>query len=343
MYKRFSIDELKTIQNEFIPHLYRIIQQEKCQWINDFFKVAFKEGNEVYYFDRWEVSFKIVWDEEWNKLHFLDEKEKIEVEILADQKGGLQDLIKNFMVKQRQSGQKTIKEILAEEFLKWEFAKMIEKPYLVYDIETSLIGDRLEDTDFYIWYYMEEKEPWKAEYYCITQESLEEFVDKMLGFDGWIVGFNQMYFDNPVCVYNLDSRFETLDARNEAIKILNDKSLDLFQFVRKLTGKRIWLNKLSDDLLWMQKNLEWWGGSVESLWKERKHTWNEKILEKIKLYCENDVKMTVFLLYYLIYFKKLYLDGDEYVYNFEEFVSLANGKFWEKKEKESWVKAQELL
>jgi hypothetical protein len=35
-------------------------------------------------------------------------------------------------------------------FVQGTFSKILGKPYLVYDIETSLIGDRLEDTEFYI-------------------------------------------------------------------------------------------------------------------------------------------------------------------------------------------------
>ncbi|MDR0860919.1 MAG: hypothetical protein LBO09_08355 [Candidatus Peribacteria bacterium] len=158
MYKKFTLAELTSIQNNFISHLYKIIQQEKCQGINDFCKFAFKEGNELFYFDRGEVVFKIVLEN--NKLHFFDEKEKIEVEVPADQKGGLQDMIKSFIIhKGRQTGH-TIKEILRAEFSKGTFAKMLDKPYLVYDIETSLIPDdkNLKNVEFYIGYYMEEKE-----------------------------------------------------------------------------------------------------------------------------------------------------------------------------------------
>ncbi|GHV23350.1 hypothetical protein FACS189428_6750 [Clostridia bacterium] len=158
MYKKFTLAELKTISNDFILHLSDILKREKCEGnINAFYKVAFREGNELYYFDRGNVSFKIVLEN--NKLHFFDEKEKIEVEVPADQKGYLQDLIRDFVVhKGRQTGH-TIKEILRAEFSNGAFAKMLDKPYLVYDIETSLIPDdkNLKNVEFYIGYYMEEK------------------------------------------------------------------------------------------------------------------------------------------------------------------------------------------
>jgi hypothetical protein len=50
---------------------------------------------------------------------------------------------------------------------------------------------------------MEELEPGKMTYACIMKENLEEFVQKMLNFDGYIIGYNQIYFDNPVSVYNV--------------------------------------------------------------------------------------------------------------------------------------------
>lgn len=97
MYKKFSLEELTNIQNEFLPHLYKIIQQEKCQGINDFLKVAFREGNELFYFERNIITFKISLKEQM--LHFMDEVEKIEVEIPIDHKGGLQDLLKKYLTK----------------------------------------------------------------------------------------------------------------------------------------------------------------------------------------------------------------------------------------------------
>ncbi|GHV23347.1 hypothetical protein FACS189428_6740 [Clostridia bacterium] len=76
----------------------------------------------------------------------------------------------------------------------------------------------------------------------------------MLNFDGYIVGFNQIYFDNPVSVYN--AKLDEF-ATAEAIKKLNEKSIDLYLFVRTLTGRRnLGLNRLATDLVGESKNLE---------------------------------------------------------------------------------------
>jgi len=85
MYKKFSLNDLATIQNNFIPHLYKIIQNERCEGVNQFFKFAFKEGSKLYYFERNMISFIISLEEKM--IHLIDEIEKIEVEIPMDQKG----------------------------------------------------------------------------------------------------------------------------------------------------------------------------------------------------------------------------------------------------------------
>jgi hypothetical protein len=43
MYKKFSLEDIKNIKNDFIPHLYTIIKKERCQGINDLVKFIFRE------------------------------------------------------------------------------------------------------------------------------------------------------------------------------------------------------------------------------------------------------------------------------------------------------------
>jgi hypothetical protein len=54
----------------------------------------------------------------------------------------------------------------------------------------------------------------------------------MLDFDGYIIGFNSIAFDNIVSVYNVG-------LQEDDIKKINEKSIDLFLFVRAMTGKRL--------------------------------------------------------------------------------------------------------
>ena len=74
-----------------------------------------------------------------------------------------------------------------EEFKTGIFSELLGKPYLVYDIETSLIGSRLEDVEFYIGHSMEEDGSGKMIDNYILPENLKDFVEKMLNFDGYII------------------------------------------------------------------------------------------------------------------------------------------------------------
>jgi len=120
-----------------------------------------------------------------------------------------------------------------DEFTQGGFRKLLEKPYLVYDIETSLIPDnnRLEEVEFYVGYSMEETGDGKMEYNCIMPEEVAAFVDKMLNFDGYLIGFNQIYFDNPVSVYNANRSNGLSCSVKDAIQQLNEKSIDLYVFI----------------------------------------------------------------------------------------------------------------
>ena len=318
MYKKFNLKELSTIQNNLIPHLHTIIQREKCQWVNDFFKVAFREWNEVMFFDRGNPLITIQLID--NRIHITDEVDNIQIQVPANEKGELNRLmIRYISKKQRQIWQKTIEQILMDAFVEWKFYNILWKPYLVYDIETALISWEVSNTNFpeyYLWFSMEETEAWKMEYSCIMMEDLKDFVQKMIDFDWYIIGYNQIYFDNPVSVYNAW-------LTQKEVEILNEKSLDLYVFFTQLTGKRMWLNKVSDSLVWVKKTLDSWA-DVESLWKERKAGNDNKILKKIQEYCKNDVRMTALVLLYLLHFQKVDMDNEDYNFDIQTFIELSH-------------------
>ena len=153
------------------------------------------------------------------------------------------------------------------------------------------------------------------QYSCIMMEDLKDFVQKLIDFDGYIIWYNQIYFDNPVSAYNAW-------LTNEEVKILNEKSLDLYVFFQQLTWRRMWLNKVSDSLVWVSKTLDSWA-DVESLWKQWKETDDKKILKKIQEYCKNDVRMTALVLMYLLHFKKVDIDNEEYTFDTDKFIELS--------------------
>jgi len=52
MYKRYTLNDLKTVQNSLIPNFFSILKKENCILPSDFFKKVFKDGDNVYYFNR---------------------------------------------------------------------------------------------------------------------------------------------------------------------------------------------------------------------------------------------------------------------------------------------------
>lgn len=112
-----------------------------------------------------------------------------------------------------------------------------------------------------------------------------KYCDYLLAYPGYIVGYNQIWFDNPVLIHNCRYGQKELD-------ILNQKSLDLFLFVQKMTGKRKKLNAVAQALISSEKTLSS-GKEGSDLLKEYKKTGDLKALKKVKEYCKNDVHITL--------------------------------------------------
>jgi len=43
----------------------------------------------------------------------------------------------------------------------------------------------------------------KMQYEYIDTSNLKDFIQRLLDFDGYIVGFNSISFDNPVIIHNI--------------------------------------------------------------------------------------------------------------------------------------------
>jgi len=316
MYKRFTVQEIKTIQNQFIQNLYWCIKKERCQSTLDFFKKIFKEGNDIYFCNRSEILLSCSKTAD-DKIIIRDEREKIETILDDAERRSLESAIRNYITKkERQTGQKTIEQILMDEFMLGAYNTINDKPFLVYDIETTVCDD-IKDAEYLIGYAMYPIEGNKMEYKYIGKEDLDEFVQKMIDFDGYIIGYNNIRFDNPVCIYNSTKNQQDID-------ILNNKTIDLFVFFQKMTGKRIGLNKVATALVNVQKTLES-GAEWEVLWKQYLETKDEKVLEEFKKYCKNDVRMTALVLLYLLHYKKINMEGDELYFTIEDFLENSHG------------------
>ncbi len=304
--------------------------------VSELLKLAFMEWDETYFFDYGRLSFRIL--DDWANYHFFDEKEKIQIVVPYEEKGKMNSLIKRFMIRGNKKLM-SIEDTLYNEFKKGKFGHLWDKPYLVYDIETTMgAGNQLETYKFLLAYSMEVRvktdeetgeKKFSMKYDYIDQDGLEDFVQKMIDFDWYIVGFNSVAFDNPVSVINLWLEGKVAE---EKIDIINKKSVDLFLFIWNLTGRRVGLNKVSESFIGISKTLSSWA-EWEGLYQKYLDTGEQEYLEEFKKYCKNDVRMTLMVLLYLLHFKKIDMDEAEYTYSIEQFIQLSNKKQTTEEEK----------
>ena len=309
MYKRFTLDELKTVQNTFISNFYGVLKKEHCMMASDLFKKIFREWNEIYYMYRGDFTFRFQNNNEEYVL--MDEKEKVQVILDEQGKREFQGMVKNYILKkEKTNGQKSIEQILLDEFHTGKYSTIWWKNYMVYDIETDTNIENLKETKFLLAYAMHPTAGNKMTYEYISQEWLKDFVQKMLDFDWYIVGFNSIAFDNMVSVYNVE-------WSDDDIKKVNEKSIDLFLFVQAMTGKRLGLNKIAEALVNVSKTLTSWA-EWEVLYKKYIEENDVEALEEFKRYCKNDVRMTMLIFLYFMHFKKLFIEGEEITFTLED-------------------------
>ena len=309
MYKRFTLDELKTVQNTFISNFYGVLKKEHCMMASDLFKKIFREWNEIYYMYRGDFTFRFQNNNEEYVL--MDEKEKVQVILDEQGKREFQGMVKNYILKkEKTNGQKSIEQILLDEFHTGKYSTIWWKNYMVYDIETDTNIENLKETKFLLAYAMHPTAGNKMTYEYISQEWLKDFVQKMLDFDWYIVGFNSIAFDNMVSVYNVE-------WSDDDIKKVNEKSIDLFLFVQAMTGKRLGLNKIAEALVNVSKTLTSWA-EWEVLYKKYIEENDVEALEAFKRSCTNDVRMTMLIFLYFMHFKKLFIEGEEITFTLED-------------------------
>lgn len=314
MYKKFSLAELTTYQTNFFKHLKSLMTNEKADTLSAWLKTMFRYGYEVYYFEGNEPLFRIIKSND-SEYVMYDEQERIHLICSSEDIRTIHNILKNDS-KRTWGMTKNILDTLIDEFLDGNYRLIWDKPYLVYDIETPIATNDLSKLPFALWYVTlsnQDKSSFQAQY--ISKDNLQKFVDFIIWFDGYVIWYNNIWFDNPVIAYNVW-------YTDEQIQLINDKSLDLFQVMQNLTGKRIWLNKLSTALIWLKKTLEWAGNEGSTLLKLYTQTWDEKALAKVKEYCKNDVKMTLGVLLYLMKFGKIQTEDGEYSFQVNDLVWL---------------------
>ena len=310
MYKKFSIADAKTTKTGLIDNIQKIMRQERLTSAKQLLQGWEGYEKERIWYEASLASFRII--KNWNESILIDEKEKIELVVPEAEMSGLHNLIN----KGSEKWAKSILEGLLDWFLSWEFPNIEWKDFLVYDIETLNNFAWMKNITFEIGYSIQSND---KVYKLTEKDKLKKFVDYMLEFNGYIVGFNNIHFDNPVCAYNCW-------YWEQEIKILNEKTIDLYQIVYNLTGKRMWLNKISTNLLSLSKTLEKWWMEWDKLLKAYNETGDKKAYSKVKEYCKNDVKMTLAVMLYFMREGNLYIDWDNYNFSNSDMIDLGKMK-----------------
>lgn len=324
MYKKLSYTTLLWLKSTFFDTLKFILKKNRYPTLKDYLNVVSKQWDTVYHMARQEFIWRTVFDRKSGNVTFFDEREKIELTvdkgIIAKMTILLHDDKK---LAQQKKKSISIEQSLEQAFAEGKLNTIADKNYLVYDIETSFTTNDLSKTVFYIGYaYVVEHG--EGTYRYIDRENIWKFLDYLVNFDGYIIGYNSLAFDNPVTVSQglvLSNRYSD-DEYNRLLTIINEKSLDMFQFVRGLTGVRMGLNRLSRALVGVWKTLE--SGAESQRLREAYEEWDNKSLQTLKEYCKNDVKMTYLSLRYILLHEELSLENEEYQYTIDDIISRGN-------------------
>lgn len=318
MYKRYNRSQLQSFWWNFLYNLKRILRQENAAHMKDFLKAQFAFGEQSQYRDGTEPLFRFQrFSNNDGSVYyvFIDEKEKIELYVDDEV---LRNITTKFKSNTWANKWDSVLDVLFQEFQTEQYRTINGKPYVVYDIETLMAIPNLKNLEFQLGYTITSSDylqSFDRQFKYVEKAAIKKYVDYLLAFDGYIVGYNNIWFDNIVIAYNAGYDQKEID-------ILNNKTIDIFFYLRNLTGKRMWLNKVATALIWLWKTLWWWGSEWAELLKDRLATQNTESLKKVKEYCKWDVKMTLWVLLYLYKFGEFFIDDNQYNFNEEDFISL---------------------
>lgn len=327
MYKRLTLDELRNLNTSFFDNLCSLCKRQRYVYFKEFVKASFEQGNRLYFFERNRPTFRLQQIDK-NSYRIIDEQEKIELVLDEESLTRLHSFLWDKHKVRQVSSNERLGESLYREFQEWSFTHILDKPYLVYDIETTFDGYNFSDQKFEMAYTIQtddEHTDW-LKYKYVDTSTMKKLCDFLLDYDGWIIWYNQIAFDNPVLVNNVGYGPKELE-------LLNKKSIDPFLVLWKLLGKRMSLQAVASTLISEGKTLSS-GKEGEQLLQMYKETGKEKFLKKVKNYCKNDVKITLGVMLYLLKYQQVYLDGEVHRFDIKQLQELG----WARKQ--AWVSQQ---
>ena len=315
MYKRFTLDELTQLNTWFFDHLKDLYTARQHTFFKGFLQETMQEGKRVYFFKSNKPLFRIQVLSD-GRYRFVDEVEKLELLTSEEDVTAMHNLFKNtWEMKAIKKENKTILDQLIHEYQQWQRNLVEDKPYIVYDIETTYTGENIQQQHFEMAYSISSSDDneQSMQYKYIDRDSMKKYCDYLLGYDGRIIGYNQIWFDNPVLIHNVGYGKAELET-------LNKKSIDPFLFLWKTLGKRMKLSHVAQALVTSGKTLES-GKEGSDLLMQRKKTGDQKALNKVKRYCKNDVHITLWVFLSLLKHQRINIEGKTYEFSLQDLLS----------------------
>jgi len=292
-----------SVQTEFFDHIATLQKKRKCLYFRDLVRMTCEESPRTYFFERGRAFFRMY--KNGDQYRLVDEVEKLDLRLDADDMNRLHNFMKDKGKLKSVMRNQSMMDILLEAFAGWAHKTILWKPYIVYDIETTF-GENIKGQQFEMLYSIDSSKDHThgLEYEYVDNDNVEDYARKVLDYDGWIIWYNSLHFDNPVLC-------KTVWYTQEQLEEIQRKSLDPFKLLHALTWRRMSLSNVSKALVGTGKTLGSWAEWSEYL-KKYKETGMEKYLEKVKEYCKNDVEITLWVLLYMLEYKHIQLDWKQY-------------------------------
>jgi hypothetical protein len=125
--------------------------------------------------------------------YIRDITNRIELQLDAETINKCHQLLKNQKkIKKLNNSNKSIDQNLWDDFIAGNHRLINNKPYIVYDIETTYATNNLRDAKFLIAYIINSDPDGKANFQHIPDIRAKQLFDYMLSFDGYIIGYNHV-------------------------------------------------------------------------------------------------------------------------------------------------------
>ncbi len=146
-----TFEELTQVKNSLFQSVHKLMIKQRIPLFKKFLKHQAGKGEKIIFFQRSTPQVEIAFD---TKVPYLrDMVNRIELELDEETINKCHNLLKNQKkIDKLNTKNKSMDQLLRDEFEAGEHRLIDDKPYLVYDIETTYATNNLRDAKFLIAY-----------------------------------------------------------------------------------------------------------------------------------------------------------------------------------------------